>query len=107
MQLYNSPYTHMSKSTLLKTCALLLLLALLSLAVWDNTESLAPPKQRLLLTYQTSSTRSSNIGNNCPANLDRSTLASTSDISTAQNLLNSVKSQLGIDGYFFLDLGTR
>lgn len=97
----------MSKSTLLKACAFLLLLALLSLVVWDNTESLAPSKQRLLVSYQTSSTRSSNIANNCPASLDRSTLASTSDISTAQNYLSNVKSQLGVDGYFFFDLGTR
>lgn len=92
----------MSKSTIFKSCAVLLVLALISLAVWDNTEPLAPPKQRLLLTYQTSSTRSSNIANNCPANLDRTTLASTSDISTAQTYLNNVKSQLGIDGYIFL-----
>lgn len=92
----------MSKSTLLKSCAALLLLALVSLAVWDSTEPLAPPKQRLLATYQTSSTRSSNIANNCPADLNRTTLASTSDISTAQTYLSNVKSQLGVDGYSFL-----
>lgn len=92
----------MSKSNILKSCAVFLVLTVISLAVWDNTEPLAPAKQRLLLTYQTSSTRSTNIANNCPSNLDRTTLAWTSDLSTAQTYLSNVKSQLGIDGYIIL-----
>lgn len=87
------------KSTLIKSLALFLLAAIVSLAFWSiPQQATIPQKARLLQNYQTSSTRTSNVNNYCPANLDRNTLAPTSDISTAQSNMNAVRSQLGIDG---------
>ena len=56
-------------------------------------------KQRLLPSYQTSTTRTDNVGKYCSANLDRTTLVSSSDLSSASSNRKDVSSQLGIDGY--------
>ena len=60
---------------------------------------MAPPPQRLLQTYTTTSTRTSNVGKLCPANLDRTTLVDQNDISAAQSQRSEVNAALGIDGY--------
>jgi hypothetical protein len=93
------PHKIWMKSTLIKSLSLFLLAAIVSLAVWSSPQqATVPQKARLLQNYQTSSSRSSNVNSYCPANLDRSTLAPTADVSTAQGNMNAVRSQLGIDG---------
>ena len=60
---------------------------------------MAPPAHRLLQTYTTTSTRTSNVGKLCPANLDRTTLVDQNDISQAKSQREELNSALGIDGY--------
>ena len=88
----------MSKSVAIKSGAVLLLVALVSVAVWDSAEQPLAQPNRLLASYQTSSTRSSNVNSYCPANLDRTTLAPSAEVSTALTNMNGVRSQLGVDG---------
>lgn len=91
----------MSKSATAKGALMLLFVALLSVAVWSNTQDDQSPKERLLATtvttYVISSTRTSNYGKYC-SGLSRTTLVTTADISTAKSNMNTVSSQLGIDG---------
>jgi hypothetical protein len=63
----------------------------------EKTEQILPPTQRLL-GYTTTATRSDNVNKNCPANLDRTTLVSTSDYNDAQSMRTTVNSNLGIEG---------
>ncbi len=91
----------MSKPTAIKSAAVLLIAALLSLALWDPADQNLPtphPQRVLAVTYQTSSNRTANVNKYCPTNVDRTTLAPAGDTSTAQTYMNGVRSQLGIDG---------
>jgi hypothetical protein len=91
----------MSKAIAIKSAAVLLVVALLSFAVWDGAEpSIPPPQQQriLAITYQTSANRTTNVNKYCPANVDRTTLAPADDATTAQTNMNGVRSQLGLDG---------
>lgn len=91
----------MSKSATAKGTLAVLFVALLSVAVWSNTQDDPSPKERLLAstvnTYLISSTRTSNYGKYC-SGLSRTTLVTTSELSSANSNMNSVSSQLGIDG---------
>jgi hypothetical protein len=83
----------MSKYAAAKPVIILVAVAIISLAIWDNspTKPLSHPT-RFLSSYQTSSNRTSNVQTYCPANVDRTTLAPNSDISTAQSNMNGVRS---------------
>lgn len=92
----------MSKSATAKGTIVVLFVALLSVAVWSNTQEDQSPKERLLAatnvnTYVINSTRTSNYGKYC-SGLSRTTLVTTSDLSAANTNMNTVSSQLGIDG---------
>lgn len=91
----------MTKSATAKGTLAVLFVALLSVAVWSNTQDDLSPKERLLAsnvnTYLISSTRTSNYGKYC-SGLSRTTLVTTSELSAAKSNMNSVSSQLGIDG---------
>lgn len=88
----------MSKRVAVKSGAVLLLVALVSLTVWDNAEQSLPQRGRLLLDYQTSSARTTNVNSYCPPKVDRTTLAPSSELSTAEASMKDVRSQLGVDG---------
>jgi hypothetical protein len=88
----------MNKSSTSKGIIILLLVGLISFFAWDNTQKAVPVKVRFLSGYQTSSSRTNNVQTYCPANIDRTTLVSSGDVSSAQNIMNSIRSQLGIDG---------
>jgi hypothetical protein len=88
----------MNTSSTAKGLTVLLLVGLISFLAWDNTQEAVPVKARFLSGYQTSSTRTNNVQTNCPANLDRTTLVSSGDVSSAQNLMSNIHLQLGIDG---------
>jgi hypothetical protein len=65
----------MQKSSTLKGAVVILLVALVSYITWNNGQSTTvEQKLRLLQTYQTSTTRTANIGKYCEANTDRSSL---------------------------------
>lgn len=91
----------MSKSATAKGTLVVLFVALLSVAVWSNTQDDQSPKERLLATtvttYVISSTRTSNYGKYC-SGLNRTTLVTTSELASATSNMNSVSSALGIDG---------
>lgn len=91
----------MAKSSTVKGIVVLLLVALISLAVWDSSSETLEARKRLLPsgTYQTNSTRTNNVQSYCAAYTDRTTLATTDDISSAKTNQNTVNSALGIDGY--------
>jgi hypothetical protein len=63
----------------------------------EKTEQILPAPQRLL-PYTTTATRSDNVGKNCPASVDRTTLVSTSDFNDAKTMRTTVNSNLGVDG---------
>lgn len=91
----------MKKSSTLKGVAVLLLVGLVSFMTWDNsqeTPTIAPSSERLLQTYLTSTTRTANVAKYCVNGVDRTSLATTADISTAQTNRQAVESKLGIDG---------
>jgi hypothetical protein len=90
----------MAKSATMKGIVALLIVSLVTYAAWDNTQETQPVKERLLPSFQTSSTRTNNVQTYCPVSLDRTTLAPTADVTAAQSTRSSVESQLGIDGYF-------
>ena len=92
----------MSKSATAKGALLVLVVSLLSVAVWSNTQDDQSPKERLLAattvtTYVVNSTRTSNYGKYC-SGLSRTTLVTNSELSSATSNMNTVSSQLGIDG---------
>lgn len=92
----------MKKSSTLKGAAVLLLVGLVSFMAWDNTQkplSTNTSPERLL-PYQTSATRSANIGKYCVNGVDRTSLVTTTDISTAKTNRKAVDSSLSIDGLF-------
>ena len=66
---------------------------LLSLLISEGTQDLAPAPKRLLQTYTTTSTRTTNVNNLCPANLDRTTLVSSADKTAAQEQRTEVTRQ--------------
>ena len=78
---------------------------LLSLLISEKTQDLSPAPKRLLQTYTTTSTRTANVNNLCPANVDRTTLVSSADKTAAQDQRTEVNSALGIDGYFLNYVG--
>jgi hypothetical protein len=89
----------MSKSSTVKGMGVLLLVVVVSFVAWEGDEVVLETSPRLLVTsYQTNPTRTSNVQKYCPASLDRTTLATTADVSTAQTNQNNVNSALGIDG---------
>ena len=96
-------------NTLMKTSAKVVLgltaVVLLSLLISEGTQDLAPAPKRLLQTYTTTSTRTTNVNNLCPANLDRTTLVSSADKTAAQEQRTEVSNTLGIDGYFLNNVG--
>lgn len=66
----------MSKSKAIKSATALLVVGLLSFAVWDGPEhSLLGPQRLLPASYQTTATRTSNVNTYCPSSVDRSSLA--------------------------------
>lgn len=59
----------------MKGVVVIVLVALVSYIAWNNGQSTTvEQKARLLQTYQTSTTRTANIGKYCEANTDRSSL---------------------------------
>lgn len=70
----------------------------------EKTEQSLPATQRLLSTYTTTSVRSDNVNKYCAANLDRTTLVSTSDYTEAQSMRATVDASMGISGYLFDDV---
>lgn len=90
----------MKKSSTLKGAAVLLLVALVSFVAWDNNQQplTATTTERLLTTYQTSATRSANIEKYCVNGADRTSLVTSTDISTAESNRKAVDASLGIDG---------
>jgi hypothetical protein len=90
----------MKKSSTLKGTAVLLLVALVSFMAWDNNQDPLPATttERLLTAYLTSSTRSANIAKYCVNGVDRTSLVTTSDMSTAKTNRKAVDASLGIDG---------
>jgi hypothetical protein len=85
--------------TTAKSLIVLALVAALTFFASDQTQTLTPAPQRLLTgTYTTTPTRTDNVNKFCPANLDRTTLVSASDVTEAQSMRTSVNTQLGIDG---------
>ena len=85
----------------IKTILLLTLVTLLSLFAWQDTKLEQPAPQRLLLTYQTSSTRTSTVTKVCPAGVSRSNLYTQADVSASASYRSSVNSAIGVDGYEF------
>lgn len=82
-----------------KALIALAVILIFSLLVTQGTEDIAPVQQRLLAgTYFTTPTRTSNVNKYCPANLNRSSLASPSDYTNAESQRKQVNSQLNIDG---------
>jgi hypothetical protein len=90
----------MKNSSTWKGAAVLLLVGLVSYMAWDNTQeplaSTTSPQR--LLPYQTSATRSANIEKYCVNGVDRTSLVTTADVSTAATNRKAVDSSLGIDG---------
>lgn len=72
----------------------------ISVLVSQQTQEMPTVTQRLLqaTTYTTTSTRSNNVNDLCPANLDRSTLVNSGDVSSAASMRAEVNSAIGIDG---------
>lgn len=89
--------------TTTKTIISLAAVLLLSLLVSQQTEETLTPTQRLLQTgtYTTTSTRTQNVVDLCPANLDRSTLVNNADVTAAVDMRATVTAEMGVDGYFF------
>lgn len=81
-------------------------LVIISLLSHINTKEMAPPSHRLLQNYITTSTRTANVNELCPANVDRSSLVDYNDIESAKEQRNEINSFLGIDGYFFVNIET-
>jgi len=81
-----------------KGLLVLALVAAVSFFASEKTQNILPAPQRLLSQYTTTSTRSDNVVKNCAANLDRSTLVSTTDFNEAQAMRATVNSNLGVDG---------
>lgn len=83
----------------LKTLAGLATILIVSLLVSYQTQETVTPTERLLITaYTTTSTRTQNVIDNCPANLDRSTLVDQEDVSAAVSQRKEVNAAIGIDG---------
>lgn len=82
------------------------LVAALSFFASEETKNILPAPARLLGTYTTTSTRSTNVNKYCAANLNRSSLVSATDFSDAQSMRTDVNTQLKIDGYFHHNLET-
>ena len=87
--------------TSVKSLMVLGLVAALTFFASDQTVALPAAPQRLLQTqtYTTTTTRTNNVNTYCPANLNRSTLVSATDVTDAQSQRTSINTQLGLDGY--------
>ena len=59
----------------------------------------AAPRLMQTTTYTTTSTRSQNVNDLCPSNMNRASLVSASDAFKAQSQRTEVNAALGIDGY--------
>jgi len=81
-----------------KAILVLALVAAVSLLASQETQAALPAPQRLLGSYTTTPTRTTNVNTYCSASLNRSNLVSSQDFSDAQSMRTTVNSQLGIDG---------
>jgi hypothetical protein len=81
---------------------LLAIAAILTVSVFvsQQTQEMPTVTERLLqaTTYTTTSTRSNNVKDLCPANLDRTTLVNSGDVSAASSMRAEVNTAIGIDG---------